>query len=57
MKKTFAVMMAAMMLLCFAACSAPTATSGSDSSAAVIKIGATGPLTGGAAMYGLACAR
>lgn len=58
MKKTFAVMMAAMMLLlCFAACSAPAATSGSDSSAAAIKIGATGPLTGGAAMYGLACAR
>ena len=73
MKKTIAVVMAALMLLVGAvACTAtqtPAATTQNtgDSTAqtestgttqtGVIKIGATGPLTGGAAIYGLACQR
>lgn len=56
MKRTIAVVMAVFMLLMgVVACTAsdkPAETSASG----VIKIGATGPLTGGAAIYGQACA-
>lgn len=63
MKKTFAILMAALMLvMSMAACSSGAASTGSstasgNTSSNVIKIGATGPLTGGAAIYGLACQR
>ena len=64
MKKTIAVVMAALMLLAgFVACTAsnntPAATTDNtktESTAAAIKIGGTGPLTGAAAIYGQACA-
>ena len=49
-KKVLAVTLAVCMALCFAACG--TTTQSSDSDANVIKVGATGPLTGGAAIYG-----
>lgn len=55
MKKTLAIVLALLMLAMSAvACSGKTA---SNNSAKVIKIGATGPLTGGAAIYGMACQR
>ena len=57
MKKTLACAVAATMLFAVAACSNPssdpTGATGSTSTPA-IKIGATGPLTGGAAIYGQA---
>lgn len=61
MKKTLAIVMAAVMLLMgVVACTASPSSTGTGSSnetaATVIKIGATGPLTGGAAIYGQACA-
>ena len=50
MKKVFALVMAAMMVVAmFAGCG-----SSSSADAGTIKIGMTGPLTGGAAMYGTA---
>ncbi|MDR0849280.1 MAG: ABC transporter substrate-binding protein [Propionibacteriaceae bacterium] len=60
MKKTLACSVAATMLLALAACSTPStdptgaATDAPTASAGAIKIGATGPLTGGAAIYGQA---
>ncbi|MDR0837932.1 MAG: ABC transporter substrate-binding protein [Propionibacteriaceae bacterium] len=57
MKKTLACTLAATLAFALAACSedAPTTTASSTSAAATaIKIGATGPLTGGAAIYGQA---
>lgn len=47
MKKIAAVVMAVAMVLCFAAC-----TGSNEGSSKEILIGATGPLTGGAASYG-----
>ena len=63
MKKTFAILMAVLMLAVSAvACSSGAASTGSsaaadNTSSNVIKIGATGPLTGVAAIYGIACQR
>ena len=60
MKKVFAIILAMMMVFSLAACSsggnepAPAEPSGESEGAVVIKIGATGPLTGGAAIYGQA---
>ena len=62
-KKLFALMMAMAMVVGMTACSSGTETSGSEAgseagsgsaveSAAAFKIGGTGPLTGGAAIYG-----
>ena len=52
MKKFFAIMMAALMIAgMFAGCAS---SGGAETNANVIKIGMTGPLTGGAAEYGLA---
>ena len=70
MKKTIAVVLAVVMLMMGAiACNSSntpaattndttttTTTTTTTASAGVIKIGATGPLTGGAAIYGQACA-
>ena len=51
MKKVFALMMAVLMVAAmFTGCG----SSGSKGTAGVIKIGLTGPLTGGAAVYGTA---
>ena len=53
MKKVFALVMAAMMVVAmFAGCGSSNA--GSDAASNAIKIGLTGPLTGGAAVYGTA---
>ena len=60
MKKFFAIFLAAMMIFSLAACSggstepAQPADGGESEGAVTIKIGATGPLTGGAAIYGQA---
>ena len=60
MKKFFAIFLAAMMIFSLAACSggstepAQPADGGEGEGAVTIKIGATGPLTGGAAIYGQA---
>ena len=52
MKKVFALVLAAMMVVAmFAGCSS---SGSSDADSAVVKIGTTGPLTGPAAAYGLA---
>ena len=51
MKKVFALVLAALMVVTmFAGCGASKSAEGAN----VIKIGLTGPLTGGAAAYGLA---
>ena len=51
MKKVFALMMAVLMMAAmFTGCGSPA----SEADAGVIKIGMTGPLTGGAAVYGTA---
>ena len=56
MKRTIAVVMAVLMLLVgVVACTASNKPADASDSG-VIKIGATGPLTGGAAIYGQACA-
>jgi len=47
MKKVLALIMAAVMVFCLAAC-------GAEKNTTTIKVGATGPLTGGAAIYGQA---
>ena len=58
MKKMIAIVMAAMLLLMGAvACSSGASSTGSTQASGAIKIGATGPLTGGAAIYGMACQR
>ena len=60
MKKFFAIFLAAMMIFSLAACSggstepAQPADGGEGEGTITIKIGATGPLTGGAAIYGQA---
>ena len=62
MKKFFAILLAAMMVFSLAACSGgseepaePAADGGEETADAIqIRIGATGPLTGGAAIYGMA---
>lgn len=55
MKKVFALVMAVMMVAAmFAGCGSSNAGSAADDSAKVLKIGMTGPLTGGAAVYGTA---
>ena len=58
MKKFFAIFLAAMMIFSLAACSngggSEPAPADTGDGAVVIKIGATGPLTGGAAIYGQA---
>ena len=57
MKKIIAVVCAILMLsVSVVACTASNKPAASDQTATVIKIGATGPLTGGAAIYGQACA-
>ncbi len=53
MKKVLAVMMAVVMMVCFAACGEQK-QSGGETEAKAFKIGATGPLTGPAAIYGQA---
>ena len=57
MKKLFATVLAAAMCLSLVACSGGNSSAGSadtSNDAAVIKIGGIGPLTGGAAVYGVA---
>ncbi|MCR4805995.1 MAG: ABC transporter substrate-binding protein [Clostridia bacterium] len=55
MKKAIAIVMAVMMVFGLAACSGgSTQPASTGSSGVVIKVGATGPLTGGAAIYGQA---
>ena len=57
MKKLFATVLAAAMCLSLVACSSGNSSAGSadtSNDAAVIKIGGIGPLTGGAAVYGVA---
>lgn len=57
MKKLFATLLAAVMVLSLAACggSKDSGSAGdSGDGAATIKIGSTGPLTGGASIYGIA---
>ena len=58
MKKFLSLALALMMALgCLAGCGEPASTSTSgDAAAAAFKIGGTGPLTGGAAIYGTAVA-
>ena len=59
MKKFLSIALALVLALgCLAGCGAPasTSTSTSTESAAAFKIGGTGPLTGGAAIYGTAVA-
>lgn len=54
MKKFLALMLTLAMVFAFAACGDDGNKGGGSSDAAVIKIGCTGPLTGGAAIYGQA---
>ena len=55
MKKVFALTMAILMVVAmFAGCGAPAASNDAKADGKVIKIGMTGPLTGGAAVYGTA---
>ena len=57
MKKLFATLLAGVMVLSLVACggSGNSGSAGdSDSGAATLKIGSTGPLTGGASIYGMA---
>ena len=61
MKKTLCLLLAVVMMIgLFAGCGSSsasgTADSGSAAAPAAFKIGGTGPLTGGAAIYGTACA-
>ena len=55
MKKTIALILAAMMVVTlFAGCGGSNNEPAADGNAAALKIGMTGPLTGGAAVYGTA---
>ena len=58
MKKVFALVLAAMMVVAmFAGCGSSSSTAeteAAESTASALKIGMTGPLTGGAAVYGMA---
>ena len=54
MKKFFAILMAALMAVSLFAACAPAGNDDAQTEGNVLKIGMTGPLTGGAAEYGLA---
>ena len=54
MKKFFAILMAALMAVSLFAACAPAGNDDAQTEGSVLKIGMTGPLTGGAAEYGLA---
>ena len=54
MKKFFAILMAALMAVSLFAACAPAGNDDAQTEGGVLKIGMTGPLTGGAAEYGLA---
>lgn len=54
MKKAFCFLLAAVMALTMAACGGQSGNSGGESSSSAFKFGASGPLTGDAAIYGTA---
>ena len=54
MKKVLAIMLAVVMVFAFAACGKDATVVGTKDGKVLVKIGCTGPLTGGAAIYGQA---